>query len=103
MELLLIIVVCVFGLVAFGDVGERKDWPDFEDDLERVSTGDRICSDCGADNPPWFADNELWNSVMGGPDCKDDPGGVVCPTCFVVRSGETLRITTSAKEESHEQ
>lgn len=51
------------------------------------------CQECGGRNPAWFADHTLWNLVMGGPEAKDDPGGILCPTCFVARAGETLRIT----------
>lgn len=31
----------------------------------------------------WFAPNEVWNSVMGGVDATDDPGGFLCPVCFI--------------------
>lgn len=30
----------------------------------------------------WFAQSYLWNLVMGGPSMTDDPGGVLCPSCF---------------------
>lgn len=48
--------------------------------------GDGPCHDCGAeDNIVWFAENVLWNHVMGGPGTMDDPGGIVCIPCFVIR------------------
>lgn len=48
--------------------------------------GDGPCQDCGATNIAWFADNVFWNAVMGGPEARDDPGGIVCVTCFVIRA-----------------
>lgn len=45
-----------------------------------------LCDDCGGVNPVWFAPNPLWNLVMGGPDCIADPGGFICPRCFIVRA-----------------
>lgn len=53
--------------------------------LPRRLHGDGPCQDCGGANIIWFADNVLWNRVMGGPDAHDDPGGIVCVTCFVRR------------------
>lgn len=48
--------------------------------------GDGPCQDCGTvDNIVWFASSPLWNEVMGGPATRDDPGGLLCPVCFVVR------------------
>jgi len=35
-----------------------------------------FCQRCGARNTVWFAQNDLWNKVMGG------DGGIVCPECF---------------------
>ena len=58
------------------------------------SPGDK--ADCGHPNPIWFADNELWNAVMGGKAAKDDPGGVLCPTCFMLKAGEVLRVSRPA-------
>ena len=58
------------------------------------SPGDK--ADCGHPNPIWFADNELWNAVMGGRAAKDDPGGVLCPTCFMLKAGEVLRVSHPA-------
>src|SRR5262245_16285823 len=34
------------------------------------------CHKCGAANPIWSADNELWNEVVGSPN------GILCPSCF---------------------
>lgn len=44
------------------------------------------CEDCGGPNPVWYAPNNLWNLVVGGPDAKDDPGGFICPVCFLTRA-----------------
>jgi len=45
------------------------------------------CQECGGgENPVWFAPHDLWNRVMGGEDCKDDPGGILCPVCFIRRA-----------------
>lgn len=46
----------------------------------------RPCQDCGGDAFSWFAPHELWNLVMGGPNAKDDPGGILCPNCFIARA-----------------
>ena len=48
--------------------------------------GDGPCQDCGQPYPPWSAPNEVWNRIMGGPEADDDPGGMLCPTCFAVRA-----------------
>ncbi|MAG25057.1 hypothetical protein CMI47_05695 [Candidatus Pacearchaeota archaeon] len=55
-------------------------------------------ADCGHPNPIWFADNELWNAVMGGDGATDDPGGVLCPTCFMLKAGEVLRVSRTASK-----
>ncbi len=47
--------------------------------------GDSRCQECGHPNYPWYADDEVWNLVMGGPGATDDPGGVLCITCFAHR------------------
>jgi len=49
--------------------------------------GDGPCSDCGTlDNVVWFTDNVLWNHVMAFPEVSfDDPGGILCIPCFVIR------------------
>ena len=49
------------------------------------SDGDKRCKECGADNPCWFAPNKVWNLLVGGPDATEDPGGVLCPNCFMKR------------------
>lgn len=51
--------------------------------------GDGPCQDCGAPNIRWFADSGLWNRVVGGPDARDDPGGIFCIHCFVKRADAT--------------
>jgi hypothetical protein len=61
---------------------------------EQASTGDRVCDDCGQNNPVWFAPVALWNRVVGGPEAKGDPGGVLCPICFIRRAeGAGVRPT----------
>jgi len=47
-----------------------------------LPAGDGPCQDCGGPNVVWWADNSTWNFIMGGPGRRDDPGGIVCPTCF---------------------
>lgn len=44
------------------------------------------CDGCGGSTRYWHATNRLWNLVMGGPDAKGDPGGVLCPNCFIDRA-----------------
>lgn len=52
------------------------------------------CSDCHGPALVWFAPNWLWNRVMGGPDATDDPGGMLCPNCFIQRAeGAGIRPT----------
>jgi hypothetical protein len=51
-----------------------------------VAPNENACHECGIDNPVWFAPNKLWNRVMGGPDATDDPGGFLCPICFIRRA-----------------
>lgn len=53
------------------------------------------CEDCGAEPLVWFAPNSLWNRVKGGPEAKDDPGGMLCPNCFIKRA-EALGIKPTA-------
>lgn len=52
---------------------------DFGDECTR-------CMDCQQPYAVWFADNDVWNLVMGGPGCKGDPGGMLCPRCFALRA-----------------
>jgi hypothetical protein len=54
--------------------------------LSNELIGDGPCQDCGSDNIRWSAESPFWNMVMGGPDSRDDPGGIVCVRCFVVRA-----------------
>ena len=44
------------------------------------------CDDCQSPYAVWFAPNPIWNLVMGGPDAKGDPGGMLCPRCFTLRA-----------------
>lgn len=44
------------------------------------------CEDCGRPSLVWFAPNKLWNLVKGGPGATDDPGGHLCPYCFIIRA-----------------
>lgn len=56
-----------------------------------------VCMDCGGLNPVWFAPNDVWNLVIGGPEAKDDPGGFYCPVCFI-RRAEAAGIKPTAWE-----
>lgn len=53
------------------------------------------CQDCGRPAPVWFAPNALWNRVMGGPEATDDPGGMLCPCCFIARAERTVIVPTA--------
>lgn len=53
------------------------------------------CEICGGPAFVWFAPNDLWNLVKGGPDAKDDPGGMLCPNCFI-RASEKKGIVPTA-------
>lgn len=44
------------------------------------------CDCCGRHNPVWFAPNGLWNLVLGGPEAEGDPGGFLCPVCFIAKA-----------------
>jgi hypothetical protein len=59
--------------------------PDDEIRPWRPEDGDSRCQECERTYVPWFTDNWLWNHVMGGPNCTSDPGGYLCPRCFMVR------------------
>jgi hypothetical protein len=52
--------------------------------------GADACTECGHLNPSWFTASVLWNLVMGGPDATDDPGGFLCPCCFIVKAERAL-------------
>lgn len=54
-------------------------------DEERRSTAgtDGPCQDCGQHYVAWWTDHAIWNRVMGGPNATDDPGGLLCPNCFL--------------------
>lgn len=45
--------------------------------------GKLTCERCGGPVRVWFAPNKLWNLVKGGPAATDDPGGMLCPNCFI--------------------
>lgn len=57
--------------------------------------GEKVCMDCHGHNPVWFAPNDVWNFVIGGPDAKGDPGGFYCPNCFIDRA-EKVGVVPSA-------
>lgn len=58
-----------------------------EGTLPTEARGDGPCMDCGTlDNPVWFTDNVTWNWVLGGDSARVDPGGLLCPVCFVARA-----------------
>jgi len=48
------------------------------------------CQECNGKNPIWYAENELWNRVMGSPN------GIICPACFS-RKAEALGLATILK------
>lgn len=56
--------------------------------------GDGPCDDCGtAENPIWFTDNVLWNTVIR-PHGEVQADPFLCPTCFIIRVHESgLRPT----------
>jgi hypothetical protein len=58
-------------------------------------SSDGLCEDCGRRVPVWFAPNALWNRVKGGPEATDDPGGLLCPCCFI-RRAETTGVAPTA-------
>jgi hypothetical protein len=53
------------------------------------------CDVCGQSNPVWFAPSDVWNLVMGGPDATDDPGGYLCPCCFIRKAEDEGYETTA--------
>lgn len=58
--------------------------------LAATPAGEDTCQDCGGHNPVWFAPSLDWNFVMGGPEAKGDPGGFICPNCYIKRAGAVL-------------
>lgn len=50
------------------------------------------CDDCQKPYARWFADSPEWNLVMGGPEAKDDPGGMLCPRCFTLRAEKVYTL-----------
>lgn len=44
---------------------------------------DGPCHACGQSYPVWRAPDDLWNLVLGGSSAKGDPGGMLCPNCFL--------------------
>lgn len=65
--------------------------------VEGGERSEKVCGDCGGHNPVWFAPSPLWNLVMGGPQATGDPGGIVCPVCFI-RRAEASGIEPTAWE-----
>ncbi len=53
------------------------------------------CDDCQQGYAVWFAPSPIWNFVMGGPEAKDDPGGMLCPRCFTLRAEASGIIPTA--------
>ena len=63
--------------------------------LWEPSDGDTKCQECNRPNGAWFADNEVWNAVMSDRVAEwldgdvvegGDPGGCLCPPCFIRRA-----------------
>ncbi len=53
--------------------------PDYAD----LRSADGPCDECGHHYPPWWIDHGVWNLTLGGPEVKGDPGGMLCPLCFM--------------------
>lgn len=68
--------------------------PKKQEQREISVRSEKICDDCNGHNPVWFAPNGLWNLVMGGPDAKGDPGGCICPVCFIKRAEAAGQLPT---------
>lgn len=65
--------------------------------IEQGGAEETRCDECGGVNPVWFAPNDVWNLVVGGPDATDDPGGILCPICFIRKAeGAGVRPTAWA-------
>jgi hypothetical protein len=58
----------------------------------KPTNGDTVCQACMGANPMWWVPSELWNEVMNPdrslPTPGGDPGGILCPTCFLLRADE---------------
>lgn len=68
-------------------LGQEFDAPEASPSLGMGEAhGDRKCDACHRANPVWFAPSPLWNIVIGGPEATDDPGGVLCPICFIEKA-----------------
>lgn len=52
----------------------------------QTEDADTRCQECHQSYTPWFAPNDIWNEVMGGPEATEDPGGYLCPRCFTLRA-----------------
>lgn len=51
--------------------------------------GNGPCMDCQGRSPYWHALNDVWDAVMANEHSEASgatPGGVICPTCFVIRA-----------------
>jgi hypothetical protein len=60
-----------------------------------VTASQPACEDCEGNVLVWFAPNALWNRVKGGVEATDDPGGVLCPNCFIKRA-EAMGVVPTA-------
>ncbi|ALJ12580.1 hypothetical protein [Sphingopyxis macrogoltabida] len=54
--------------------------------VDETDKGSLTCDECARINPVWFAPNDIWNRAVGGAGAKDDPGGILCPNCFIARA-----------------
>jgi len=56
--------------------------------MRKKYRGDGPCADCGTEeNPVWYADNDLWNMVMGEEGYK-----ILCVPCFAERAETIMPI-----------
>lgn len=56
---------------------------------------EKVCDACGGHNPVWYAPNPIWNLAVGGPEAKYDPGGFLCPVCFIARAESSGLVPTA--------
>lgn len=77
----------IFGVLEVG--------PDQPTPAMDVHGKEGTCDECGCEYPVWFAPNHLWNLAMGGPEATDDPGGMLCPTCFMKRAEAAGAVPTA--------